>query len=150
MGTILSLIWVASIVCIWYFWRKKPNKKYLLTSVAVLVVSTFLYSLTPEYRADSAKREAESASKASSKSISKKEASESISRAEADKKEKNTAKAKSSSKKSKDTKASSATKVVEKSSSSKKDDVSDKQLLKRAKKLKYGMSYDEVKKNHGY
>lgn len=125
MGTILSLIWVASIVCIWYFWRKKPNKKYLLTSVAVLVVSTFLYSLTPEYRADSAKREAESASKASSKSISKKEASESISRAEADKKEKNTAKAKSS---------------------SKKDDVSDKQLLKRAKKLKYGMSYDEVKK----
>lgn len=88
MGTILSLIWLASIVCIWYFWRKKPNKKYLLTSVAVLVVSTFLYSLTPEYRADSAKREAESASKASSKSISKKEASESISRAEADKKEK--------------------------------------------------------------
>ncbi len=126
MGTILSLIWVASIVCIWYFWRKKPNKKYLLTSVAVLVASTFLYSLTPEYRTDSAKREAESASKASSKSISKKEASESISRAEADKKEKNTAKAKSS--------------------SSKKDDVSDKQLLKRAKKLKYGMSYDEVKK----
>ncbi|MBF0758182.1 hypothetical protein E4T91_05415 [Ligilactobacillus murinus] len=114
MGTILSLIWVASIVCIWYFWRKKPNKKYLLTSVAVLMISTFLYSLTPEYRADSAKREAESASKAS--------------------------------KKSKDTKASSATKVVEKSSSSKKDDVSDKQLLKRAKKLKYGMSYDEVKK----
>lgn len=114
MGTILSLIWLASIVCIWYFWRKKPNKKYLLTSVAVLVISTFLYSLTPEYRADSAKREAESASKAS--------------------------------KKSKDTKASSATKVVEKSSSSKKDDVSDKQLLKRAKKLKYGMSYDEVKK----
>ena len=56
----------------------------------------------------------------------------------------------SSSKKSKDTKASSATKVVEKTSSSKKDDVSDKQLLKRAKKLKYGMSYDEVKKNHGY
>ncbi len=146
MGTILSLIWLASIVCIWYFWRKKPDKKYLLTSVAVLVVSTFLYSLTPEYRADSAKREAESASKASSKSISKKEASESISRAEADKKEKNTAKAKSSSKKSKDTKASSATKVVEKTSSSKKDDVSDKQLLKRAKKLKYGMSYDEVKK----
>lgn len=126
MGTILSLIWVASIVCIWYFWRKKPNKKYLLTSVAVLVASTFLYSLTPEYRTDSAKREAESASKASSKSISKKEASESISRAEADKKEKNTAKAKSS--------------------SSKKDDVSDKQLLKRAKKLKYDMSYDEVKK----
>lgn len=126
MGTILSLIWVASIVCIWYFWRKKPNKKYLLTSVAVLVASTFLYSLTPEYRTNSAKREAESASKASSKSISKKEASESISRAEADKKEKNTAKAKSS--------------------SSKKDDVSDKQLLKRAKKLKYGMSYDEVKK----
>lgn len=126
MGTILSLIWVASIVCIWYFWRKKPNKKYLLTSVAVLVASTFLYSLTPEYRTDSAKRETESASKASSKSISKKEASESISHAEADKKEKNTAKAKSS--------------------SSKKDDVSDKQLLKRAKKLKYGMSYDEVKK----
>lgn len=126
MGTILSLIWVASIVCIWYFWRKKPNKKYLLTSVAVLVASTFLYSLTPEYRTNSAKREAESASKASSKSISKKEASESISRAEADKKEKNTAKAKSS--------------------SSKKDDVSDKQLLKRAKKLKYDMSYDEVKK----
>lgn len=113
MGTILSLIWVGSIVCIWYFWRKKPNKKYLLTSVVVLVVSTFLYSLTPNYKESLAKKNSSS----QTTSISKEEA------------DKNT-----------------TTKTTDESSNSNKAEVSDSELLKRAKKLKYGMSYDEVKK----
>lgn len=143
MGTLLSLICVGSIVSIWYFWRKKPDKKYLIISVVALITSSFLYSLTPEYKKDLAKKEAESSSKA----ISKKIASESVSRAESSKKQQSVVK---DTKKETDKKVSSATKTVAKSSTSKSKasakKVSAKELLRRAKKLKYGMSYDEVKK----
>lgn len=152
MGTLLSLICVGSIVSIWYFWRKKPDKKYLIISVVALITSSFLYSLTPEYKKDLAEKEAESSNKAISKkeaseSISKKIASESASRAESSKKQQNVVK---DTKKETDKKVGSAPKTVAKSSTSKSKasakKVSDKELLRRAKKLKYGMSYDEVKK----
>lgn len=52
MGALLSLIFFASIVGIWYFWKKKPNKTYLISSIIALVLSTFLYSFTSEYKND--------------------------------------------------------------------------------------------------
>lgn len=98
MGTLLSLIFFVSIFGIWYFWKKKPNKTYLISSIIALVLSTFLYSFTPEYKNDEKKRDQESSS-----SITK-----------------------TTSSKTTDSKGSNA-------------------LLDRAAKLKYGMSYDEVK-----
>lgn len=50
MGTLLSLIFFASIFGIWYFWKRKPNKTYLIFSIVALVLSTFLFSFTPEYK----------------------------------------------------------------------------------------------------
>lgn len=50
MGTLLSLIFFASIFGIWYFWKRKPNKKYLISSIVTLILSTFLFSFTPEYK----------------------------------------------------------------------------------------------------
>lgn len=58
MGTLLSLIFFASIVGIWYFWKKTPNKTYLISSIIALVLSTFLYSFTPEYKDDEKKTRA--------------------------------------------------------------------------------------------
>lgn len=160
MGTLLIFIWLGSIVGIWYFWRKKLDKRFLLTSIAIFLLSSFLYSLTPDYKESIKKQETESSSKTSSQSVSKKEAresaskksaSESISRIESSKKQQSIAeKASTTSKKKNEEKISSATKTVKKASSSNSSSstnkVSDSELLKRAKKLKYGMSYDEVKK----
>ncbi|MEY8737145.1 hypothetical protein AB9M75_07985 [Lactobacillus sp. AN1001] len=160
MGNILSIIIVASAFFIWYFWKKKPNKKFFRISLIVLILSSVLFPTTKEYK-DNQKQEASekiaSSQEVSSVSESKKAASE---KAESDKKaseaaesKKNAdAKAKESSKKHEATKvrnteSSSGTKSTkEKSSSSSNADNDKRMLLKRAKKLKYMMPYDEVKK----
>lgn len=149
MGTLLSLIFFASIFGIWYFWKRKPNKKYLISSIVALVLSTFLFSFTPEYKQTKLEREqertAESSKKEKSISESKKLASE-----------KKASQAKETSKK-KETSITKATKASSDSTSQKKKETTkssaeassssdSKTLLRRAKKLKRGMSYDEVKR----
>lgn len=114
-----------------------------------MVLSTFLFSFTPEYKQTKLEREqertAESSKKEKSISESKKLASE-----------KKASQAKETSKK-KETSITKATKTSSDSTSQKKKETTkssaesssssdSKTLLRRAKKLKRGMSYDEVKR----
>lgn len=48
LNNILSIIWIALIICIFYFWKKKPNKKYLKASIIGFVAVTLLIGLLPQ------------------------------------------------------------------------------------------------------
>lgn len=68
MANIIALLDVLSAVGIWYFWKKKPNKKGLIASIVLLFVFGGLYSTTNTYKADQESQE-ESSSSAESSSI---------------------------------------------------------------------------------
>lgn len=48
LNNILPIIWIALIICIFYFWKKKPNKKYLKASIIGFVAVTLLIGLLPQ------------------------------------------------------------------------------------------------------
>lgn len=134
MGPLLSLLIVLSLGSIFYFWLKKHNKKLVIASVIATVVFTGLMTLTPEYKQEAAKEERQE--KADNK---KKTSHKEKSKSKRVNKENKVVKTKPSLKK---------TEKKKKANSSKQDDkyvVSKDTLLSRAKKLKYGMSLNEVK-----
>ncbi len=148
MGTLLSLIFFASIFGIWYFWKRKPNKKYLISSIVALVLSTFLFSFTPEYKQTKLEREQERTAESSKKEKSISESKKLASKIESSKKASSISESKklASEKKSSQAKETSKKKETTKSSIKASSSSDSKALLRRAKKLKRGMSYDEVKK----
>lgn len=134
MGPLLSLLIVISFGSIFYFWLKRHNKKLVIASVIATVVFTGLMTLTPEYKQEVTKEERQE------KADNKKKTSH-----------KEKLKSKSVNKENKVVKTKPSLKKTEKkkkANSSKQDDkyvVSKETLLSRAKKLKYGMSLNEVK-----
>lgn len=134
MGPLLSLLIVISFGSIFYFWLKRHNKKLVIASVIATVVFTGLMTLTPEYKQEATKEERQE------KADNKKKTSH-----------KEKLKSKSVNKENKVVKTKPSLKKTEKkkkANSSKQDDkyvVSKETLLSRAKKLKYGMSLNEVK-----
>ena len=134
MGPLLSLLIVISFGSIFYFWLKRHNKKLVIASVIATVVFTGLMTLTPEYKQEATKEERQE------KADNKKKTSH-----------KEKLKSKSVNTKNKVVKTKPSLKKTEKkkkANSSKQDDkyvVSKETLLSRAKKLKYGMSLNEVK-----
>ncbi|OYS02013.1 hypothetical protein CBF61_04195 [Lactobacillus taiwanensis] len=134
MGPLLSLLIVLSFGSIFYFWLKRHNKKLVIASVIATVVFTGLMTLTPEYKQEVTKEERQE------KADNKKKTSH-----------KEKLKSKSVNKENKVVKTKPSLKITEKkkkANSSKQDDkyvVSKETLLSRAKKLKYGMSLNEVK-----
>ncbi|WP_323074954.1 hypothetical protein [Limosilactobacillus reuteri] len=48
LNNILSIIWIALIICIFYFWKKKPNKRYMWASIIGVIVLTFLIGSLPQ------------------------------------------------------------------------------------------------------
>ncbi|OYR97502.1 hypothetical protein [Lactobacillus taiwanensis] len=134
MGPLLSLLIVLSFGSIFYFWLKRHNKKLVIASVIATVVFTGLMTLTPEYKQEVTKEERQE------KADNKKKTSH-----------KEKLKSKSVNKENKVVKTKPSLKKTEKkkkANSSKQDDkyvVSKETLLSRAKKLKYGMSLNEVK-----
>lgn len=48
LNNILSIIWIALIICIFYFWKKKSNKKYLKVSIISFIAITLLIGLLPQ------------------------------------------------------------------------------------------------------
>lgn len=48
LNNVLSIIWIALIIFIFYFWKKKPNKKYLKVSIISFIAITFLIGLLPQ------------------------------------------------------------------------------------------------------
>lgn len=129
LGNLLVLLTFISFVAIFYFWLKKHDKKWVIISiVATLIFGTF-YSFTPEYKEELAKQ------------------------AQEKKARNNEAKRRSSIKKQNNKKSQSSTKKARKSSNkstksrkTQHKETSKSTLLKRAKKLKYGMTIDKVKK----
>lgn len=134
MGPLLSLLIVISFGSIFYFWLKRHNKKLVIASVIATVVFTGLMTLTPEYKQEATKEERQE------KADNKKKTSH---------KEKLKSKSVNTENKVVKTKPSlKKTEKKKKANSSKQDDkyvVSKETLLSRAKKLKYGMSLNEVK-----
>lgn len=103
MDNVYTVLIIVSLVGIWYFWRKKPNKKALISSAILLLASSYLFSTTSYYKLEVKSQEAESSSRESSsikesKAESSKLASSKLSSSKA---------ASSKSKKSKAKKASS-------------------------------------------
>lgn len=99
MATIIALLEILSIVGIWYFWKKSPNKKGLIASIILLFVFGGLYSTTSRYKADEKSQEESSSSLESSSIKESKKNSSSIvassKKKEADKKAKSSVSAKS-------------------------------------------------------
>lgn len=76
MGTILAVLEIAAIVGIWYFWKKNPNRKYLILSIILLFVFGGLFSTTNSYKQEAkAQKESSSSVKASTERESKKSSS---------------------------------------------------------------------------
>lgn len=48
INTILVLLWILSIVGIFYFWKRKPNKSYKRASIIACVILFFAIGLLPE------------------------------------------------------------------------------------------------------
>lgn len=48
LNNVLSIIWIALIIFIFYFWKKKPNKKYLKVSIISFIAITLLIGLLPQ------------------------------------------------------------------------------------------------------
>lgn len=48
LNTVLVLLWIASLISIYYFWKKRPNKKYKRISIAVCIMLFFAIGLLPE------------------------------------------------------------------------------------------------------
>lgn len=78
MATIIALLEIVSIIGIWFFWKKKPNKKGLIVSIVLLFVFGGLYSTTNTYKADKRSQEASSSSMESSSIKESKKNSSSI------------------------------------------------------------------------
>ena len=72
VNNILVLLWLASIVCIFYFWKRKPNRKYKRISIAVCIVLLFSIGSLPENKAQTNSNKATEVSNVSSSSSSKK------------------------------------------------------------------------------
>ena len=115
MAIIISLLEILSIVGIWYFWKKKPNKKGLIISIVLLFVFGGLYSTTGKYKADKQAQEASSSSMVSSSVKESKKNSSSVA-ASSEKKAKHSAAEKTNAKSSK-----ASSKATSKSLSSNKD-----------------------------
>lgn len=62
MDIFIGFIELISIFGIWYFWKKRPNKKGLIVSAILLFVFGGLYSTTNTYKADQKSQEASSSS----------------------------------------------------------------------------------------
>lgn len=48
LNNVLSIIWIALIIFIFYFWKKKANKKYLKVSIISFIAITLLIGLLPQ------------------------------------------------------------------------------------------------------
>lgn len=129
MGTILVFLEIASIVGIWYFWKKKPNKKYLIWSIILLFVFGGLFSTTNSYKQETKAQKADSSS---IKESTEKESKKSSSLAVASSKKK-----KSSSEKQSSNVSSSESISGKQSSQTKKKGLSTNNQVKTALK-KYG------------
>ena len=129
LGNLLVLLTFISFVAIFYFWLKKHDKKWVIISIVATIIFGTFYSFTPEYKEEQAKQ------------------------AQEKKARNNEAKRRSSIKKQNNKKSQSSTKKARKSSNkstksrkTQHKETSKSTLLKRAKKLKYGMTIDKVKK----
>lgn len=100
MDSFLALIFLASIFSSWYFWRKKPDKRFLSGSIAVLILSFLLIGALPqktEETTTSQVKTSKSVKKEHAKASSKRESEESAKAKSESEKEASLAKAKSES-----------------------------------------------------
>lgn len=100
MDSFLALIFLASIFSSWYFWRKKPNKRFLSGSIAVLILSFLLIGALPQKTEKTTTNHAKtskSVKKERAKASSKRESEESAKAKSESEKEASLAKAKSES-----------------------------------------------------
>lgn len=100
MDSFLALIFLASIFSSWYFWRKKPNKRFLSGSIAVLILSFLLIGALPQKTEKTTTNQAKtskSVKKERAKASSKRESEESAKAKSESEKEASLAKAKSES-----------------------------------------------------
>ncbi|WP_432749197.1 hypothetical protein [Pediococcus pentosaceus] len=130
MDNFFTLLLILALIAIWYFIRKKPNKKYKNVSIIVAIISFFIVGLTNQSNSDN---------KASSKSIKTEKTSSKNSKQSSDKKRESSSKKKSSNKQ-------------KESSSKKKPSNKQKESSSKNKNLdevKLGMTKDEVIKKFG-
>lgn len=82
VNTILVLLWILSIIGIFYFWKKKPNKNYKRASIIACIILFFIIGLLPENQKQSNKTtEVSKVSSSSSNSIKPKNSSSTVSKA---------------------------------------------------------------------
>ncbi|MFR0549627.1 ECF transporter S component [Limosilactobacillus reuteri subsp. suis] len=48
LNNFLTLIWIVLVICIFYFWKKKLNRKYMWGSIIGLIALTFLIGSLPQ------------------------------------------------------------------------------------------------------
>lgn len=89
MDNFFTLLLILALIAIWYFIRKKPNKKYKNVSIIVAIISFFVVGLTNQSNGDN---------KASSKGIKTEKTSSKNSKQSSDKKRESSSKKKSSNK----------------------------------------------------
>lgn len=94
MKFFLALIFLASLFSSWYFWKKKPDKRFRSGSIAVLILSVLLFGAIPTHKTD-----ASSADEAKTSTSVKKDSSKAASKRESEKRAQESAKAKSESEK---------------------------------------------------
>ena len=75
LNTILVFCWILSLVAIFYFWKKRPNRTYKRISIVISILLVFCIALLPsnrQYSGSSSASSSSTSSKAYSKSASKK------------------------------------------------------------------------------
>lgn len=81
VNTILVLLWMLSIVGIFYFWKRKPNKSYKRASIVACIILFFAIGLLPENQKQSNKTiEVSKVSSSSSNSIKHNNSSSTVSK----------------------------------------------------------------------
>lgn len=70
LNNILSIIWLALIICIFYFWKKKSNKKYIWASIVGAIALTFLIGSLPQNKQSNTTNDVEATTSSSSVSSS--------------------------------------------------------------------------------
>ena len=68
LNNILSVVWIILIACIFYFWKKKPNKKYKWASIVAFIAVTCLIGTLPENKSQTQHEQATESSSVSSSS----------------------------------------------------------------------------------